>query len=341
LEFQEVSVQEAVARINAAGFFVHTLNGDIYRIDPLGGVAAQRPGSFSNLFASRYARCDDGKLISAGLAWRRSSPRREYNQIGYWPKDYGHPPKSYNLWQGWGIEPKEGDWSIIHDHLVDVIADGNQKKADYILDWCAHMVQQPGQKPGVALVLKGRKGTGKTLLTQILARVIGRQNTLITADGKKLFKQFNWHLADKLLIGAEEAFFGGDLELNDKLKHLLTGDDIEVAQKFGHRISMKSMHRMIMTSNHANVIEMTEDERRFFVCDVSDKKRGDDAYFTPLWRVANGEDEATLAAFMHELKTRDITDWKPEQAARDAAADLHHVRASLVTLLRRRAMIQT
>jgi len=130
---------------------------------------------------------------------------------------------------------------------------------------------------------------------------------------------------------------GGDLELNDKLKHLLTGDEIEVEQKHGRRIGMKSMHRMIMTSNHANVIEMTEDERRFFVCDVSDKKRGDHAYFARLWGVANGDDDATLAAFMHGLKTRDITNWKPEQGARSVAA-LHAARMKLLKLVQQRAM---
>jgi hypothetical protein len=199
------------------------------------------------------------------------------------------------------------------------------------------MVQRPWEKPGVALVLKGRKGTGKTLLTQILARVIGAKNILVTADGKKLFERFNWHLADKLLIGAEEAFFAGNRELNDQLKHLLTGNEIEVEQKFGHRLIMKSMHRMIMTSNHANVIEMSEDERRFFVCDVSDKRAGEEAYFSPLWRAANGEDHSTLAAFIYELKTRDITNWKPEQGARNVAA-MHHGRLKLLALLRRRAM---
>src|SRR5206468_5935839 len=108
---------------------------------------------------------------------------------------------------------------------------------------------------------------------------IGRRNALITASGKKLFGNFNWHLADKLLIGAEEAFFVGNRELTDQLKHLLTGDDIEVEQKYGQRISMKSMHRMIMNSNHDQVVAASHDERRFVICDVSDRRRGDDAYF--------------------------------------------------------------
>jgi hypothetical protein len=108
--------------------------------------------------------------------------------------------------------------------------------------------------------------------------------------------------------------------LTDQLKHLLTGDDIEVEQKFGQRISMKSMHRMIMTSNHEQVISASDDERRFFVCDVSEARRGDDAYFAPLVAITKGEDNDTLAAFMHELQTRDVNNWKPERAARKAAS---------------------
>jgi hypothetical protein len=315
-----VPINEAVARVNAAGYFVLTLNGDIYRIEADGGLVVQKRDGFSNLFACRDAYLSNGGSMSAGVAWKTSAERCEYHTIGYWPGGHGCPPKSYNLWDGWGIEAKEGNWSIINHHVLDVLACGDEVKANYILNWCAHMVQRPWEKPGVALVFRGRKGTGKTLLTLLVATAIGRRNALITASGKKLFGTFNWHLADKLLIGAEEAFFVGNRELTDQLKHLLTGDDIEVEQKFGQRLSMKSMHRMIITSNHDQVISASDDERRFFVCDVSEARRGDDVYFAPLVAVTKGEDDATLAAFMYELQTRDIKNWKPERDAREAAS---------------------
>jgi hypothetical protein len=339
LDFQEVPAEEAVERVNRAGYFLHTKDGDIYKADQT-GIAVQKPGRFNNVFACRQAKCGDGKLIPASRAWLRSRNHREYQHIGYWPENHARPPSSYNLWHGWGIEAIQGDWSPIYDHILNVIADGDQDRASYILDWCTHMVQRPWEKPGVALVLKGKKGTGKTLVTHILARLMGRQNVLITSDGRKLFERFNWPLADKLLIGAEEAFFSGDRLLNDKLKHLVTGDEIEVEQKFGHQISIKSMHRMVMTTNHANVIDLTSDERRFFVCDVSDKRRGDDAYFRPLWRAANGEMDAMLAAFMYELKTRDITDWRPERGARKST-NLHLARLRLVSPLQGRVPAYT
>ncbi len=321
LDFHEVPIKEAIERINVAGYFVHTLNGDIYRVEPDGGLVAQKREGFNNLFACRKALIADDKSISAGTAWKNSSSRREFASIGYWPDDHGRPEQSYNLWHRWGIEPKQGDCSIIVDHIINVIADGDKEKADFILDWCAHLVQRPWEKPGVALVLRGGKGTGKTLFTRILARIVGHRNTLITASGKKLFAQFNWQLADKLLIGAEEAFFAGNHEMNDQLKHLITGEEIEVEQKYGQRISMKSLHRLIMTSNHHQVISASDDERRFFVCDVSDRHRQDAPYFAPLVRIIKGKDDTTLAAFMHYLRTRDISNWKPEEAARKAAND--------------------
>jgi hypothetical protein len=320
LDFHEVPIDEAIARINAAGYFVLTQNGDIYKIEPGGGAVLQKRQGFNNVFACRYARIGDDGRVSAGTAWISSRLRREYDAIGYWPDDHGRPPKAYNLWRSWGVASQQGDWSIIDDHILNVIANGDQAKANFILDWCAHMVQRPWEKPGVALVLRGRKGTGKSLLIQLLACVIGRENALITANGKRLFGQFNWHLADKLLIGAEEAFFVGNREQTDQLKHLLTGSDIEVEQKFGQRITMKSMHRVVMASNHDQVVAASDDERRFFVCDVSDKRRRNDPYFAPLVRVIEGKDDVTLAAFMHELKTRDIKNWKAEKAARQAAS---------------------
>ena len=321
LDFEAVPVAEAVARINDAGYFVLTFNGDIYKKLPGGGVVVQKREGFTNLFACRQCRLDDGRLINAGTAWKSSPERREYDSVGYWPSNHDQPDKSYNLWRGWGVEPKEGDWSIIHDLILDVIADGDLGRADFILNWLAHMVRRPWEKPGVALVLRGRKGTGKSLLVGIVARAIGKSNTLTTANGKSLFGTFNWHLADKLLICAEEAFFAGNREQNDQLKHLLTGGDIEVEQKYGQRLTMKSMHRLLMSSNHNQVVAASDDERRFEVNDVSDKRKGDDLYFAPLVRVLNGEDDATLAAFMHELTTRDIKGWKAEQAARNIARE--------------------
>ncbi len=314
LDFQEVPVREAVARVNDAGFFI-LYNGKIYRSEPNGGaITLQNRRGLTKTFAGRRARCENGKSISASLAWLRSPNRREYKSIGYWPCNYGRPAKSYNIWQGWGIWAKPGDWSIIDDYILHLTG-GDRNKAKFILDWCAQMVQRPWEKPAVALVFKGFHGTSENLLAGILAAVIGQPNALVTAAGKKIFEKFNWNSAGKLLIVADT--FSADNEELSKLKQFLTDDEIRVDQKSGHPVQMKSVHRVIINSHHRQIIDVSNYERQIVVCDVSEKRDGDDARFNPLRKAIDGENNALLAAFMHELRTRNISNWKPQEAARE------------------------
>jgi hypothetical protein len=108
LDFQVAPVAEAVARVNDAGFFI-LANGEIYKIEPNGGgITLQQRRGLTKTLAGRRARRENGKSISASLAWLQSPNRREYDSIGYWPSNHGRPARSYNLWQGWGIRATGG-----------------------------------------------------------------------------------------------------------------------------------------------------------------------------------------------------------------------------------------
>lgn len=78
-----------------------------------------------------------------------------------------------NLWQGWGVEGKPGDWSLIWQHIEEVIAGGNKVFADYLVCWVAWSIQHPDQQAEVALVLIGLKGAGKGTLVRCLQRIFG------------------------------------------------------------------------------------------------------------------------------------------------------------------------
>jgi hypothetical protein len=66
-----------------------------------------------------------------------------------------------NLWQGWGIEAKPGDWSLVRQHIDEVLAGGNEEFAEYIVKWIAWSIQNPAAPAEVALVLIGEKGVGR------------------------------------------------------------------------------------------------------------------------------------------------------------------------------------
>ena len=73
-----------------------------------------------------------------------------------------------NLWQGWGVEPKPGDCSLILKHIAEVLAGGNAEFAEYIV--LAWSIQNPAAPAEVALVLIDEKGAGKETLVRCLQR---------------------------------------------------------------------------------------------------------------------------------------------------------------------------
>ncbi|MCI0540180.1 MAG: hypothetical protein L0Z50_33665 [Verrucomicrobiales bacterium] len=58
----------------------------------------------------------------------------------------------------WAIEPKEGDWSMIENLIRDDICDGNQEYAEYLLNWMAHGVQNPGARGAPPIIFRHREG---------------------------------------------------------------------------------------------------------------------------------------------------------------------------------------
>jgi hypothetical protein len=233
----------------------------------------------------------------------------------------GIHPQHLNIWLGWGVEAAPGDCSIIVDHIRQVIASGEEQKAEYILNWCADIVQNPTRKPGVALVLRGREGAGKTVLGALLRRVLGRRNVLINSDKDRLFGQFNSAMAGKILVQAEESFFVGDARTTEALKHLITGQTLQVEIKFGRSFEIDSFHRLLITSNHEQVIQASSEARRFVVCNVSDARRRDDEYFDRLYAITDGRDDSTAAAFMYYLLMRDLSNFRPWAAQQELRGD--------------------
>jgi hypothetical protein len=326
LDFVRTSADEAVARINNEYFFRRDTS-EICRQDTLSGeIQVLSRQQFETALAGRWVDGDDPKTGSpkvreAAKVWLESRQRREVHGVQYCPNSIGLRPQHLNLWLGWGVQPAPGACAVVLDHVRHVIAAGDEQKAEYLLNWCADIFQNATRKPGVAIVLRGREGTGKSVLGGILRRLLGPRNVLVNADKDRLLGRFNSAMAGKILVQAEESFFAGDARTTDALKHLITGQTLEIELKFGRSFEIDSFHRLLITSNHVQVIQASSEARRFVVYDVPDTRRGDSIYFDRLYSVADGRDDATAAAFMYHLLNRDLSNFQPWAAQQQLRAD--------------------
>ena len=139
--------------------------------------------------------------------WIHSAQRRTYEQVIFAPGL--EDPRYYNLWRGFAFSPSPGDWSLFRAHILENICASDESLYQYIFTWMADAVQNPSDRPGVALVFRGRQGTGKGVFCREFGSLFG-QHFIHISQSRHLTGNFNNHLKDCLVLFADEAFWAGD-----------------------------------------------------------------------------------------------------------------------------------
>lgn len=240
-----------------------------------------------------------------GQWWINHPERRQYENIIFSPgKDV---TGSYNLWRGFSFTPQESD---LHEsfltHIKNNICSSDEHNYKYLIGWLAKLVQKPDSAGQVAVVLRGKKGTGKSFFVKTIGKLFGR-HFLQVSDSKHLVGSFNAHLRDTILLFGDEAFFAGDKKHESILKTLITeemiviegkGVDAEVAPNYTH---------LILASNEDWVIPAGTDERRFFMLEIGESCMRDFAYFEAIQHDLNNGGYSSLLYF---LMNYDLSDFE-------------------------------
>jgi len=235
--------------------------------------------------------------------WMASPKRRKYEDIVFDPSGK-ISKKYYNLYRGFAVQPKQGDCDLYLNHIHNVIASGNPAISKYIEYWMADIIQRPANKPGVSLVLRGGQGTGKGIFCSQFGTLFGPHFKHVT-NPRHLLGNFNMHLADALVVFADEAFWAGSHEAEGVLKALITEDYILIEPKGINVFPVKNHIHLLVASNKDWVVPAGFDERRFCVLDVSDARKQDKSYFKAIVDQMNHGGREALLAY---LQTIDLTD---------------------------------
>jgi len=233
--------------------------------------------SFRNLLANKGKVGKGGQLIAnAWLAWH---DRRQYlGGLVFKPGEQARADE-YNLWAGWGVEPsKEGSCDLFLQHIRDVVCSCNEDDTDWVLDWLAHIFQCPQEKPETVLALQGVPGAGKSIVGKVLKKLLG-DTLLATAEANQVTGRFNGHLANCLLLQAEEAFWYRDHHAERLLKNLVTGEYLPIERKGVDVVQMRNFTRLLLTTNKDAVWPTSIDDRRLAIFRVASTHARDRKYF--------------------------------------------------------------
>lgn len=253
------------------------------------------------------AKTKKPKLIPAVKIWM-SHPDRRYYRDGFLLDPTSETSTAYNLWKGFGVKPKQGNWDIMREHIHNVLADKEEEYSDYIIKWAAWAFQNPATPPGTALVFRGIEGTGKGLFCNALVSAFGNHGLRIQSM-RHIVGNFNAHLRHCCLLFCDEAVTPGS-DGEGALKGLITERNIPIEAKGVDVVNMPNHLHVCMASNEDYVVPAGKEARRFGVFDVSPSRLGDKAYFDLI--VDQMNNGGLLEAMLFDLLSMDLSKFTPE-----------------------------
>jgi hypothetical protein len=237
------------------------------------------------------------KNVPMSEAWLEWERRREYTAFVFAPGKEADP-RFYNLWHGFAVEPAAtGKHPMVDrflEHALQNVCNGDKKLFRWLIGYFAHLIQRPWEKPLVALVFKGKKGTGKNALIERIAYLLGN-HALVADDRRYLLSNFNGHFENNLLFVLDEAVWAGDKQGESKLKGTITGSYHNIEHKGEPTYKVANLSRVVLISNADWVVPASQDERRFAVFEVGDGRKQDRQYFQEM---REGLDERGGAAHL-------------------------------------------
>ena len=251
----------------------------------------------------------DGEEMNWAEYWLHHADRRQYDGTVFLPGTAQTDCVALlNLWNGWGVKPVAGNCQLYLDFVDDFICSKNIELSDYLINWCAHMVQRPRELPETAITLRGGQGLGKNTFIEPLMKIVGGDHALEVSSSDHVVGRFNGHLETALLIFNNESLWGGDKQAAGKLKAMVTDQRGLVERKGKDAKMSRNFRRLINASNNLWATSTELDDRRNVIIDVNPTKAPAET-FARLRAWIAGPGPGHL--FHYLLYERDITDWHP------------------------------
>ena len=203
-------------------------------------------------------------------------------------------------------EQKKGVQMML-DFIKTVWASGDEEQYKYIIGWISNMIH--GNKNQMLLYAKSTtEGIGKSTLTEFLMDYVIGRNLSIQPSSDVLTTGNNNCLFGKLFVCFEELKSSKAewAKMSSCLKEWITSDTISYSEKYMVSYTAKNINNYIINTNTEAV--RGAGGRRYFICELSTKYKGDSDYWDELYSTCFDDDVGK--AFYLYMMEYDISKFK-------------------------------
>ncbi len=248
-------------------------------------------------------------------------PRREtLRAIGYHPQDarvYNNEDVRYFNEFTFPEHPRveHPDPAPFLEHIGFLIP--QEDRARLFLDWLAHIVQRPWERPQHWwLILAGQQGTGRGLVNAYMQRVLGAWNCSHSGISDLVESPFQDVLYRSLWMSLPESRDRGKpgdrFTLDDRTRDKLTEANLSLNTKYGPKHKNTAIYtRPFGQSNHVHdAMRLQPEDRRTIVHEVVAAPRSQDYYNAQYQGIVD-----VAPALYWWLKARDLSGYSPGDRA--------------------------
>ena len=155
------------------------------------------------------------------------------------------------------------DATLWEEYLSYLFPDADERRE--VKRWLATLIARPDIRMMYGLLLiSEEQGIGKTTLgMQVLAPLVGQNNTSFTSEND-ILSNFNSWAAQKRLVVVSEIYTGSSWKAYHSIKSLITDARISVNEKFRKPYVIENYCHVIASSNSRRAMKMDQHDRRWF-----------------------------------------------------------------------------
>ncbi len=214
---------------------------------------------------------------------------KEITKLSYFNYDFLPEPfpiknNTYNLWKG--FEKKEYEYDLelfnravsIFTEFINHLGNSHPDLPNFLTQYIANIIQKPGFKEGIVLILLGEEGTCKGTFFKLIEGLLGEKYCIQVTDPDKIVGRFNASIMNKLFCCFNEAISYEMINKSGLLKGLSTDTTFSYEDKGKPIVHGHNFTRPIVATNENIGAKSSNSDRRnvhIVTSFMTDKLRND------------------------------------------------------------------
>ncbi|HED5821836.1 TPA: PriCT-2 domain-containing protein [Enterobacter hormaechei] len=149
------------------------------------------------------------------------------------------------------------------------------KEREYVMEYFAWIVKNPGKRINYALIIHGCPGSGKTIIREMFRCILGDANVGEVSNSDLQSNFTKWAESDIVKFVEEVSVVGHGYDVLNNIKPFITNPVISVRRMREDSLKVRNTASYIMVTNDPAALPIDDNDRRYLVVasQFQDKKR--------------------------------------------------------------------